>query len=539
MLLFQNDVLLKVAEIIGGVLCVPDPEHLAIADAYDGKLPHVLFHPGNPEDPNSPLVPDTQNEVRPNHIKTIIDQGRNLMAAAPPTFEVEDEDAVSEASRTPIVAPDPKNDPQSVSAEPDPATGLPKPAPATPPKPKTTPKPKNPFEQCLVKTWGRDMGAIVLEGETISAATGQLIYKLVPKGDDNLRVVPINTRFYAKIVAYDDLRHTIGQIVCYPISNDGRYFMEIHVERDGYWEIRRYNYTLFDWDEPIVPVDPNEWVHPYSQIIDAPNLVRPGYALGYPDVVDLALWAKGAFVASSMNLIARYHMSPKTIIAGPISSDGETLDAASDGLWMIQTPDGKSVQITNLQLQGDLAAGRELANVIFDWLYDGAGSVDLRRRVDTAGINAPSGISVKLMFMTPQLKKAAKSVTHEACYNEVNRRILDYKGLADYDDDTIIFSTAFGDPMPSSIQEITQSIAILLTQGLVSKETASKILSTLYPVGWNWDEEVDRMDAETPPPPTQLTPFMNQTMMGDKTPVVKTLPAEGDTVAGTATNSGK
>lgn len=463
-------------EVAGGVI-VERPDIQALQDLYSGPLPaNILLSP----DSDGNLISD-QAQVRWPLYRNIIDQSARFIAAHGVNFQIHTSGDLAQSGKTK-------------------------------------------WEKMASRCWGGDhpdayekAQAEILEWEISLATTGHIFVKHKlheAKGNKPAWVehIHLNPRFVYKAVAPDNIKHLRGYVIIYegnvdPVLVAGAgSVMSGAMMRRLYVEVHPFNPDTEMWEDVrvfgsptlaatgIEETDSIEWNKPYSMITETTNLPFPHSAYGMPDLAaDVAAegQVKTLFVASTINKILKFHSSPKTIISGASLDPDKPLSAAADGLWVIETEDGRQIAVTQLQMEGDLRAAREWYSTMKHDFYSAGGAVDISpETLKNISLGSITGIALRLLWEPQVIKRVAKLTLRSPFYNEINRKDMCELGEDDWDDAKLAYATHFGEPLPIVIAEQSAAIAQDRAMGLVSKETASTMR------GYEWDREKQRLEQE-------------------------------------------
>lgn len=210
------------------------------------------------------------------------------------------------------------------------------------------------------------------------------------------------------------------------------------------------------------------WPYDFPPIIHGQNLPSIHAVNGMPGVKGLDdIQDKHNFVTSNNLKVIRYHGHPKTWARGlPVNAK---LGTASWGAEEMITSTSPETVISNLEMQSDLAASRNIAMDLKHSISEQS------RTVDTDTLAANSGNLTQFVLQAIYSDALAKAGTRRELYGEVleelNRRLLIIGGFEGTE--SIPPEVKWGNPLPANKTEDAGIILADLAAQLVSKETAA------------------------------------------------------------------
>jgi hypothetical protein len=145
---------------------------------------------------------------------------------------------------------------------------------------------------------------------------------------------------------------------------------------------------------------------------------------------------------------------------------------------------GDNAQISNLEMQSDLASSQQFLMELRQALFDISRTVDITSVADKLG--SLTNFGLRVLFMDALNKIHTKQELLGEALIETNHRLLTMQGIAHDDGGDVIWP----DPLPSDEVQETTALAQDINLGLVSKRTAS------LERGYDYDEEQERMKEE-------------------------------------------
>lgn len=247
------------------------------------------------------------------------------------------------------------------------------------------------------------------------------------------------------------------------------------------WAIRNYKSDRYTTSGQWELISEELWDYEFPPIVHWQNLPLAGAIYGKPDLSGdvLEIQDKLNFIASNMNKIIRYHAHPKTWGRGTLL--GDKVDWGPDEMVMLQ---GENAMVSNLEMQTELMPTREFINLLRQAMFDISRTVDLASMKDKLG--ALTNFALRVLFYDALAKLDTKRMLYGEGLIETNHRLLTLADLAEKDGGSIVW----GDPLPVDELEQQQALAADMADGLVSKQTASKVR------GYDYMQEQEQMEQE-------------------------------------------
>ena len=297
--------------------------------------------------------------------------------------------------------------------------------------------------------------------------TGYL--KIVPDG------VVAKDAIYPRLIAIDPYWMTI-QTLSEDIETVQSYTIRYNVEvngkntarkqviaRDGEsgWLITDYSTNFMgQW----VALTEQPWSYTFPPMIHWQNLPQPSDVYGQSDIEDIVeLQDRYNFVASNISKIIRYHAHPKTW--GREAGQSSKASWGPDEMILFSSP---NAQISNLEMQSDLASSRAFALELRQALFDISRTVDITSLADKLG--ALTNFGLRVLFMDALAKNGTKQQLFGEALTENNDRLLTLANI-EHDDGGIV---KWHDPLPVNETEAINAVKSDLEMGLTSKQTAAQ-----------------------------------------------------------------
>jgi hypothetical protein len=240
--------------------------------------------------------------------------------------------------------------------------------------------------------------------------------------------------------------------------------------------------------------EPETWGHPWSPIIEWPNLPRPNLYYGRADIGGAIDLNDGLnFTASNFLQILKYHAHPRTIGLG---FEAKQIQSTSvDGMFSINVkPDEASV--FNLEMESDLGSSLAFLQLMVRSIFDEGRELDPQSVQDKLGDLTNFALRVLSMNMTGKVA-SKRGLYGDHGFTRINQALLDLGDL-DKGKDVVNQWTA---AVPLSQLEQAQALEIDRRHG------ASKI-SYLERRGYDPETEAERKALEVQTGQTALADLM-------------------------------
>lgn len=351
-------------------------------------------------------------------------------------------------------------------------------------------------QEYIDATWEANKKMILLYRAALRAAKfGTGYFKILPdaveyKGKPYPRLVCLDPRLMKVITAQDDMdnimaydmqwleerKNEMGQVLTYfvreytvsEINGDGdkTWIVQSMLSRDG----TRWDMT-----------NETPWPYDFPPIIHWQNLPREDSQYGASDLEDI-IPIQDAYNEGVSNIrrILRYHAHPKTWARG-----GGTQSKTSWGADEMVMLTSDTAQISNLEMQSDLASSSGFVLALRQSFFDIARTVDITSITDKIG--ALTNFGLRVLYTDALAKRNTKRAHLGDALTELNRRLLIIANMNGDEPGEVVWP----ETMPQNKLELLQAAQLELGAGLVSKQTVAGEL------GREWEEEVDRISGET------------------------------------------
>jgi len=204
------------------------------------------------------------------------------------------------------------------------------------------------------------------------------------------------------------------------------------------------------------------WQWPWSPMIHIQNLPLPGSYYGASDLEDLSEQDAINYLASKMQRITRYHAHPKTVGSG---FGGGDIKVNEDDTLILP---GVESKLWNLEMQSDLSGTLALMDRLINW-YLATARIP---RIDPATINvgSMSGFALTVLYQDLLDKTEVKRRTYGDALVELNRRLLDMRGMGDGN----LTALHWQDPLPTDEAAEQTRDQFELDNKLASRETVQQ-----------------------------------------------------------------
>jgi hypothetical protein len=221
------------------------------------------------------------------------------------------------------------------------------------------------------------------------------------------------------------------------------------------------------------------WEYEFPPIVHWQNLPQAGDCYGQSDVEDIIeLQDRVNFLASNISRIIRYHAHPKTW--------GRGVGATKDIDWgpdkVVWLP-GDNSNVSNLEMQSDLASSRAFYADLRQALFDISRTVDISSIKDRVG--ALTNFGLRVLYIDVLDKLDTKRELFGEALLELEQRMMKLEGMEGKPG-----LVTWGDPLPVDETGAAQSDGFELDNQLVSKQTISKRR------GYDWEKEQELMEEE-------------------------------------------
>lgn len=314
---------------------------------------------------------------------------------------------------------------------------------------------------------------------------GTVYCKIAPdgltyRGESLPRLVALNP-FWMRIESEpEDAEQVRRYIAQYVFVADGRRFERREIterQEGGAWmvtrELRGVDTLSARWQ---MDGEPTPWPFTFAPIVHWQNLPDAESIYGRGDFWDAdELQDRYNFVAANTSKIIRNHAHPKTW--GREIGLTERASWGPDEMVIANSP---TAHMANLEMQSDLASSRAFAADLRQAIFDMSQTVDISSIADKIG--ALTNFGLRVLFKDALERNHVKRSLYGDGLAEINRRLLVIGGLAD-EANADGGRVNWPDALPSNDAENAQAITQDLTNGLVSKATASGKR------GYSWDDE--------------------------------------------------
>ncbi len=219
------------------------------------------------------------------------------------------------------------------------------------------------------------------------------------------------------------------------------------------------------------------WAYPFPPIIHWQNLpsLHSVYGLsGIAGVIDIQ--DKYNFVVSNILKVLRYHAHPKTWGRGiPAGTEAGKVSWGGDEMLKFTS---ETAQITNLEMQSDLASSRNVAQDLRQTIFAICRVVDIDSVADKVG--ALTNFGLRVLYSDALAKNSTRRALYGDALEELNRRLL---LLANFTNPKNV--AEWGSDLPQDENEDAKLVRDDLLAGLVSVETASELR------GYQWKTDPD------------------------------------------------
>jgi hypothetical protein len=325
------------------------------------------------------------------------------------------------------------------------------------------------------------------------AEDGTCYVKIIPDGKTD----PISDITYPRLVALDpffvsmegdadDYEHVIRYVIAYKTQAEGK---EVK-RRQTIEEVKGQEGT--DWrikDEKSDKGTENRWVvtgdqiwgYPFAPIVHWQNLPSVNALYGVADITGdvIDLQDRINFVASNISKIIRYHAHPKTW-----SRNFGDLTKTTWGADQMINSNSTDAEVKNLEMQTDLESSEKFMLVLRQALFDITRTVDLSSLADKLG--ALTNFGLRVLYLDALAKIDTKRMLYGDGLIEINHRLLTIGNFENTDGGVI----AWPDTLPNNEQESSIALHQDIADGLVSKETASRLR------GYDWQKEQEHMNSQ-------------------------------------------
>lgn len=208
------------------------------------------------------------------------------------------------------------------------------------------------------------------------------------------------------------------------------------------------------------------WPYSFPPIIHWQNLPSVHSAYGMSGIEGvLEIQDKHNFVTSNMLKILRYHAHPKTWARGlPPNASLEKISWGGDEMLKATS---ETAEISNLEMQSDLASSRNIAQDFRQTIFDLCRVVDITTVTDKVG--ALTNFGLRVLYSDTLSKNSTRRLLYGDALEEINRRVLILAGFANVESSVI-----WGPDLPQDEAEDAKLILEDLAAGIASKQTASE-----------------------------------------------------------------
>ena len=366
--------------------------------------------------------------------------------------------------------------------------------------------PEEETQAFLDEVWEANRKRILLHKACQNASvfgTGYL--KMVPEGveskqtDDKMmtRVVALDPRWMEIETEPEDVDTVRAYVMRYNVVEEGEEIARKEVIRkatsnqatadSGQAESLSYNggWVIEEWraDQATsgkwILSSSQAWEYEFPPIVHWQNLPQAGDCYGQSDVEDIIeLQDRVNFLASNISRIIRYHAHPKTW--------GRGVGATKDIDWgpdkVVWLP-GDNSNVSNLEMQSDLASSRAFYADLRQALFDISRTVDISSIKDRVG--ALTNFGLRVLYIDVLDKLDTKRELFGEALLELEQRMMKLEGMEGKPG-----LVTWGDPLPVDETGAAQSDGFELDNQLVSKQTISKRR------GYDWEKEQTLMEEE-------------------------------------------
>jgi len=313
------------------------------------------------------------------------------------------------------------------------------------------------IENVLYEAWGNSesINAFLPEVGLNGGVTGDYYIQLVYK-DETVKVKNLNPAYVFPTLNPDNDDEAESYDMRF--YRNERWHRIIHAPFNDVWEF----YTEV-WDRGKWNSLDNNTIWPYSWpfIIHGKNLPNPNNYYGQSDLSDISLNDPINQVASNLNRIIRIFAHP--IVWGS-GLGSQQLDLRTD---QVITSTNDKMQLGALELARDLTSAQEYLKFLRT-MYAEITSVP-EADPERLGIGAQSGFALQVLFNDLILKTGIKQALYGKTFIELNRRILEVKGLGPDNQIKIHWPNA----LPLDTEAQTSSDEFDLAAKLASAKTIS------------------------------------------------------------------
>ncbi|RMG77090.1 MAG: phage portal protein [Chloroflexi bacterium] len=333
-------------------------------------------------------------------------------------------------------------------------------------------------EAYLENIWVENGGANFLRRlAQIGSIYGHVFVRVWFKDDGKVNLYPIQPQNV--IVFYDPDDHEVLWYEQRWSSKERGKKVEYRqdiVRQDGIWLIHVYkrNKGVGQWEK----VETQEWRYPISPLVDWAHLQAVDRYTGESELRHAELNDQINAVASDIKAILRHHASPRVVGFG--FQTGEVQETAINGLWTIPNPDAR---VEVLQGVPQLDAAQKFYDTLVQSFLSESKVVLLPSDIRQFSNVTNLGIRATYLQMLSKIEVLRRN------YERGIRQICRLIGLVNLGTDLDV-QVLWADALPTNMIEQLTLIERQIGLGLMSRQTASKIL------GLDYGKEQRQIDIE-------------------------------------------
>lgn len=348
-------------------------------------------------------------------------------------------------------------------------------------------------QEYIDAVWERNKKPVLLHNVGDFGATcGECFIKIVPVEDGLPRLIAQDPLFIDMQTDPDDIENVLRYEIKYVVEVNGKDVTKTEVtekQTNGTWMISNYEQTerehtprlikQFSWDYLFPPI--KEWQ----------NLPAAGDLWGEADITKdiIQLQDKYNEKSSNENKIIRLYAHPQrwskffSFMKKKLPNGGEEDDSVNMGPDSMPNSNNEKAEINQLEPAGDLNAVGKSMETTRKAMFDNTRTVDVTTLTTNSG--EFTNFRLRVVYQNMLAKNETKRQLYGYALKEINARLLELAGMKPAE-----CKIVWSDPLPENKKEDSEVIAMHLSNGLVSKQTASEKL------GYTWENGEKELIAE-------------------------------------------